>query len=62
MTEEVKAEDARREFAELLNGVQWRGAHVAVTRHGRRSAVLVPPDWYERAVAAMGGGDATQAP
>jgi hypothetical protein len=30
------------------------GAHIVVTRWGDDAAVLVPPDWYERAQKALG--------
>lgn len=45
--DEMRAEDARKNFADLLNGVQWQGEHVTITRHGRPAAVVVPIDWYE---------------
>lgn len=45
--DEMKAEDARKNFADLLNEVQWKGAHKVVTRHGKPVAVVVPMDWYE---------------
>jgi prevent-host-death family protein len=45
--ETVKAEDARKAFAELLNATQWQGKIVFISRHGRVAGVLVPADWYE---------------
>jgi prevent-host-death family protein len=53
MDETVKVQEAREQFAQLLNGTQWQSKHIAITRHGRTAAVLVPPDWYERAVRAL---------
>lgn len=52
-TRSVSAEEARKTLADLLNGTQFQGEHVRVTRHGRTAGVLVPPDWYERATAAL---------
>ncbi|MFF9118250.1 type II toxin-antitoxin system Phd/YefM family antitoxin [Streptomyces massasporeus] len=52
--EEYKVQEAREQFAQLLNATQWQGKHVAITRHGKSAAVLVPPDWYERARQALG--------
>ncbi|MFC8065536.1 type II toxin-antitoxin system Phd/YefM family antitoxin [Streptomyces sp. NPDC057293] len=53
MDETVSVQDAREQFAQLLNGTQWQGKHVAITRHGRTAGVLVPPDWYEQARQAI---------
>lgn len=55
--ESRKAEDGRKDWAELLNATQWQGKHVTITRSGRRAAVLVPPDWYDRAHAALADHD-----
>ena len=52
-TEEVKAEDARKAWAALLNGAQWQGQNTTITRSGKRAAVLVSPEWYDQAVALM---------
>lgn len=53
MDETVKVQEAREQFAQLLNGTQWQDKHIAITRHGKTAAVLVPPDWYERAKEAL---------
>ncbi|UPZ27620.1 type II toxin-antitoxin system Phd/YefM family antitoxin [Streptomyces sp. LRE541] len=53
MDETVKVQEAREQFAQLLNGTQWQDKHIAITRHGKTAAVLVPPDWYEKAQAAL---------
>jgi prevent-host-death family protein len=55
--EEYKVQEAREQFAQLLNATQWQGKHVAITRHGRRAAVLVPPDWYDEAIEAIADQD-----
>lgn len=53
MDETVPVQEAREQFAQLLNGTQWQGKHIAITRHGKTAGVLVPPDWYERARKAI---------
>lgn len=53
------AEEARKAWAELLNLAQWQGEHVTITRSNKRAAMLVPPDWYDRAKAALAAQDAT---
>jgi prevent-host-death family protein len=52
-TNSVNVEEARRTFADLLNSTQWQGRHVRITRHGKTAGVLVPPAWYEAALAAL---------
>lgn len=49
----IPAEQVRKEFADLLDGSQHKGEHSEITRRGKRSGVLVPPDWYDAAVAAL---------
>jgi prevent-host-death family protein len=51
------AEDARKKWAELLSQTQYAGKHIPITRSGKRAAILVPPDWYDRAVASIGDHD-----
>lgn len=38
----VNVEEARRNFAELLNEVRYQGRQVILTRHGKPVAKLVP--------------------
>lgn len=47
----LPVEQARKEFADLLDGSQHKGEHAEITRRGKPSGVLVPPDWYEAATA-----------
>jgi prevent-host-death family protein len=47
----IPVERARKEFADLLDGTQHHGEFAEITRRGKRSGVLVPPDWYDRALA-----------
>lgn len=55
--ESYRAEDGRKQWSELLNATQWEGKHVTITRSSRRAAVMVPPDWYDRAHAALADHD-----
>lgn len=50
--EQRSTEDARREFAALVEDV-LRGQHIGITRYGRSVAVIVPDDWYAKAKAAL---------
>lgn len=45
--------EALARLSDVLNKVQFRGEAVSITRRSKRSGVLVPPDWYDMAVAAI---------
>ena len=61
MAEEEKTSDQlRRELSALLERVKWEGLAVRVRRYTEDTAVLVPADWYDRAVAAIGMPGAPQ--
>ncbi|MCM8552297.1 MULTISPECIES: type II toxin-antitoxin system prevent-host-death family antitoxin [Streptomyces] len=47
----LPVEQARKEFADLLDGSQHKGEHTEITRRSKRSGVLVPPDWYDTVTA-----------
>ncbi|MEF9521302.1 MULTISPECIES: type II toxin-antitoxin system prevent-host-death family antitoxin [unclassified Streptomyces] len=49
----IPVERARKEFADILDDTQHHGGHVEITRRGKRSGIVVPPDWYDTAVAAI---------
>lgn len=49
----IPVEQARKEFADLLDGTQHKGEHAEITRRNKRAGVLVSPDWYDAAVAAL---------
>lgn len=49
----VKSDDARRRMRALLNQVE-RGGFVEICRYQDPAAVMVPVEWYHRAVEAMG--------
>lgn len=40
--EQMTSEDARRQFADLLNRVGFQGEQILITRHGKPIAKLVP--------------------
>lgn len=56
MTDRTSGQVGIREFkaqlSELVGRVQFRGETIAVTKNGKRVAVLVPAEWYDRAAVA----------
>jgi len=50
---EVAVSEARENLAEIIEEAQRSGAAVAVTRRGKRVAVLVDPHEYERLTSAL---------
>jgi prevent-host-death family protein len=46
---EIGAMDARRDFADLLGRVQFKGERFAITKYGKTVALLVPCDAADRA-------------
>jgi len=50
---QVRSDEARRNFRELLDQVA-RGYHVTIQRYDKPVAVMVPVDWYEDAESAWG--------
>ncbi|MFG2618010.1 hypothetical protein ACGFXC_10320 [Streptomyces sp. NPDC048507] len=53
---EMNSNDIRVHWAEVIDGVRVAGDHVVVQRFKKNVAVVVPQDWYERAVAALADG------
>ena len=51
---QVKSDEARRTFRELLSEVEYHGEHVEILRYKTPSAVLVPVEWHTTASAALG--------
>ncbi len=45
-------EEARNQLGDLIERVRVAGEHIAISRYGKPSAVIVPADWYEQAKAA----------
>jgi prevent-host-death family protein len=55
--EAVSIETARRTLGEIVDKARLAGQPTLVTRQGKRAAVVVSADWYERAKAAIEGED-----
>lgn len=51
--EQIPGRQAREDLTKLLDAVQDDGKHVAITRWGATSAVLVPGNWHTQALRAM---------
>ncbi|MGW2951593.1 type II toxin-antitoxin system prevent-host-death family antitoxin [Streptomyces eurythermus] len=51
---EVGMADARAALTALVREVRYGGKTGALTERGTRQVVLVTPEFYERAVAALG--------
>lgn len=54
---QILSEEARRNFGALLGEVQYQGVHITVMRYKTPAAVIVPPDWYGRALQALAASD-----
>lgn len=50
---EIAVSEARERLAEIIDEAQREREAVAVTRRGRRVAVLVDPDEYERLTSSL---------
>jgi prevent-host-death family protein len=44
--ESLPVEEARKKFADILDGTQFRSTHTEITRRGKAAGVVVPPEWY----------------
>lgn len=51
----LPVEEARKKFADLLDGSQFRSTHTEITRRGKPAGYVVPPEWYARALEALAG-------
>lgn len=51
--ESLPVEEARKRFADVLDGSQFRSTHTEITRRGKPAGYVVPPEWYARAVEAL---------
>jgi len=49
---QVRSDEARRNFRDLLDEVEHRGMHITIARYDKPAAVVVPVNWYEDAEAA----------
>jgi prevent-host-death family protein len=50
---QVRSDEARRTFRELLNEVEHQGEHVEILRYQTPAAMLVPVEWYKQARRAL---------
>ncbi len=50
----IMSDDARKRWREIVDDVEHNKAHCEIRRYTRRSAMLVPADWYDRARARLG--------
>jgi prevent-host-death family protein len=48
--ESLPVEEARKKFADVLDGTQFRSQHVEITRRGKPAGYVVPPEWYATAI------------
>jgi prevent-host-death family protein len=51
--DQVGIEKARTSLGELVDRARFTGEPATITRQGKRVAVLVSSDWYDRAEALM---------
>ncbi len=59
---QISSYQARTGFRDVLDDVM-RGEHVTISRWNRPAAVMVPPDWWQRARQALGeNGDGDETP
>ena len=42
----LPVEEARKKFADILDGSQFRNTHTEITRRGKPAGYVVPPEWY----------------
>jgi PHD/YefM family antitoxin component YafN of YafNO toxin-antitoxin module len=53
----VRSDEARAKLRDLLDEIAASGAQIYVLRYDKPAAVLVPVEWFERAKAALEGGE-----
>jgi len=49
--ESMTQAQARLRFSDVLDATQFGGQFVKIIRRGKRSGIVVPPDWYDAALA-----------
>jgi prevent-host-death family protein len=49
----LPVEEARKKFADVLDGTQFRSTHTEITRRGKPAGYVVPPEWYASAAEAL---------
>jgi prevent-host-death family protein len=50
---QVRSDEARRNFRNLIDEVAHDAAHITILRYDKPAAVLVPVDWHRDALAAL---------
>ncbi|MFB8347988.1 hypothetical protein [Streptomyces niveus] len=55
--QELPLTHARAQLTTLIEDARERDTFTALTVRGRRKICLVTPEWYERALAALGETD-----
>lgn len=51
---EERIADVRNSFADAIGRARYSGEVTVLTSRGKRAAAIVPMEFYERAVAALG--------
>lgn len=51
---ESRIADVRNSFADAVGRARYSGEVTVLTSRGKRAAAIVPMDFYERALAALG--------
>jgi antitoxin (DNA-binding transcriptional repressor) of toxin-antitoxin stability system len=54
---QVRSDEARRTFRDILNDVEHQGEHVEILRYKTPAVVIVPIEWYVHAKAALKEGE-----
>lgn len=51
--EEITATEIRKNVSDVLNKVMYQERHIAITRRDHIDVVVVPWQWYQKAIAAL---------
>jgi len=54
---QVRSDEIRRKLPAVVRAVERDGEHVELLRYDEPVAVVVPVEWYAKAVAALGEGE-----
>jgi prevent-host-death family protein len=52
---QVSVQQARENFADLVNEARYGQQPTEITKYGKPAAYLVSPEWFERASRALSG-------
>jgi prevent-host-death family protein len=50
--ESLPITDTARNVGAVIDRVRFQGKHVQITRNRKRAAMIVPIEWYDRAIVA----------